>query len=411
MKILFVNNFFSSYGGAEKLMLNQAKLLSKNGHSVEFFATDREPFANAEYDYKKYFTRYTDYKRLGSFESIKVLPKILYNIESECALMNLITRVKPDIVHCHNIYYHLTPSVITACKRLKVPVVMTLHDPRLMCPGGTMMLKSETYCNGEHCIKGNPLFAMLYRCRNSSLAQSIVSTLEYTINKVSGIYDYVSLFICPSRAIYNLAQSSGIEQNRLAVLNNFIADELIKPSPVYSNKGYFLYAGRLAREKGVHYLIEAAKFLPKNIEFHIVGSGPEEESLKQTASPNIKFSGYLESEELKKEYNGCIATILPCNWFETFGLTIAESFAYGKPVIASNIGAIPELVSHGIDGFLFEPGNAQQLSHYVYKLYTELELAALMGKSARHKAKRLFGPDLHYKDLVKIYKSVNCALN
>lgn len=406
MKILFVNNFFSSYGGAEKLMLNQADLLARNGNEVVFFATDRQPFAINSYPHAKFFTKFTDFKKLNKLDSIKVLPRILYNTESEAKLTSLIAQTKPDIVHCHNIYYHLTPSVLSACKKAKIPVVMTLHDPRLMCPGGTMMLKSQSYCNNEYCVKGNPLYGLIYKCRNSSLKESLISTLEYSFNRACRHYDYVSLFICPSRAVYNLAEKSGIRRNRLTMLNNFIDDHLFERPLTYAHKGYFLYVGRLAKEKGVHYLIEAAKFLPKNIGFHIVGSGPEEENLRKKASPNIKFKGYLEGDKLRKEYSGCIASILPCNWFETFGLTIAESFAYGKPVIASRIGAIPELVTENQDGLLFKPGNVEELSHMIYKLYKQKELAALMGKNARQKAEKMFNSDLHYKNLIKVYISV-----
>ena len=406
MKVIFLNNFFSSYGGAEKLMLNQAELLTSKGNEVVFFATDRQPYAINSYPYAEFFTKFTDFKNLSKLNSIKILPRILYNPESEANLTSLLEQVKPDIVHCHNIYYHLTPSVFSACKKAKIPVVMTLHDPRLMCPGGTLMFKSQSYCDNEYCVKGNPLYGLVNKCRNNSFKESLISTLEYSFNRIYRHYDYVSLFICPSKAVYNLAEKSGIRRNRLKILNNFIDDSLFERPPVYANKGYFLYVGRLAKEKGVHYLIEAAKFLPKNIDFHIVGSGPEEENLKKKASLNIKFKGYLEGNKLRKEYANCIATILPCNWFETFGLTIAESFAYGKPVIASRIGAIPELITEKKDGLLFEPGNAEELSHMIYKLYKEKELAALMGKNARQKAEKMFNSDLHYKNLIKAYISV-----
>ncbi len=415
MKILFINNFFAAYGGAEKLMLNQACLLSEKGHQVVFFATDKQPFAREDYEYAEFFPKFTDYKALTGVEAIKNLPGSFYNSESEAKLLRLLNLVEPDIVHCHNICYHLTPSVLSACRKFNVPVVMTLHDPRLVCPGGTMMYKSRSYCSKEHCVRGNPFYGLICKCRNSSLKQSLVSTFEYLFSRANGFYDYVSLFICPSRAVYNLAEKSGINPGRLVVLNNFIDEGLFEVPPVFSNSGYFLYIGRLAREKGVHYLIEAAKFLPKNIEFHIAGDGPEKQNLeRQTESlalPNIKFRGYLEGDRLKKEFSGCIATILPCNWFETFGLTIAESFAYGKPVIASRIGAIPELVSENTDGLLFEPGNEEQLSQAVYRLYRERELVAEMGKNARHKAKKLFNRELHYKNLIKVYNFAKSGLN
>lgn len=410
MKILFVNNFFSSRGSAGKLVLSQAGLLKEKGHETAFFATNKRPFAYEPYIYEQFFPEYLEFKDRNSLDAIINPGRFFFNIEAKEKLSEMISHVRPDIVHCHNIYHHLTPSVIAACKELNVPVVMTLHDSRLICPVGTMMFRAQEYCRREFCVKGNPLFGLINRCRDSSLYLSMVSTREFSFNRKSGLFDYVSLFICPSKAAFNLAGKSGISGRRLEVLNYFIEDNLLEQSPTFSNRGYFLYFGSLVKEKGLHLLIEAAKLLPKNIKFHIVGEGPESEYLSGQAErlglSNIKFRGYLDNEDLKEEIAGCVAAVFPCNSFETVGLTIAESFAQGKPVIAGKIGAARELISNYQNGVLFESGSVEQLCQAVYWIYTQRDAAVEMGKRAHAKAQLLFNSKFHYKKLIKIYEFV-----
>lgn len=191
--------------------------------------------------------------------------------------------------------------------------------------------------------------------------------------------------------------------------NNFVDDSKFDIKPVFENKGYFLYVGRLSKEKGCHYLLEAMSKLDDKVELHIVGYGNEEENLKEQAKKlnlkNVHFLGFRTGSELEEEFKNCIATILPCNWFESFGLTIVESFVYGKPAIASKVGGIPELVENNETGIVFEPGNVEELTLAINRLSTNPELAVQMGQKARIKAETLYRQDLYYSKLIEIYNS------
>jgi len=215
-------------------------------------------------------------------------------------------------------------------------------------------------------------------------------------------------FICPSQAIANLVVLSGKDKSRIHVVNNALANEKFQIEPCYENKGYFLYVGRLEKTKGLHYLIEAMKHVPRNVKLHIVGKGNREEDLKKQASSlgldNIDFLGFRSGKELEEEYKNCIATILPCNWFENFPTTILESYAYGKPVIASKLGGIPEMIDNGISGILTEPTDINGLANAMNRLLNDKELVVNMGKAGRVKLERLFNPNVHYDKLLNVYK-------
>jgi len=389
-------------------MYDQASVFRKNGHEVYFFATNKKPYFEEDYAYNRFFSEYTDYKSLDMRSSLKYLLKPFYNYEARDKLDNFLDIKRPDIIHCHNICYHLTPSIFEPCKKRKIPIVMTLNDPRLMCPGGTLLFKNSTYCHEQYCISGSSLHCLINKCRNNSLKASFIATAENLFNRIKRFYDSVDVFVCPSNAMRDLAINSGIDPDRLIVLNNFIPETISSAKPEYGNKGYFLYTGRLAAEKKVDHLIEAVSMLPE-IKLHIAGTGPEEENLKKLTRElnafNVKFWGFLSGKQLEQEYKNCIATVLPCDWFETFGLTIIESYAYGKPVIASRIGAIPELVENYKNGILFDPGNIKELASAINRLYTDKHLVAEIGKFNRNQALDLYTLEAHYQNLFSIYKS------
>jgi glycosyltransferase involved in cell wall biosynthesis len=220
----------------------------------------------------------------------------------------------------------------------------------------------------------------------------------------------VDAVLCPSKAIAELAARGGVKREKLYHINNFI-DENTKNNQLQENKqDYFLYVGRIDSEKGINYLIDAMKTLQKDISLHIVGSGTEEEYYKRLAEENnldnIKFLGYKSGIELEEEYKNCIATILPCNWFENFPRSILESFFYGKPSIASKVGGIPEMIDNGKNGFIFEAGQANKLSELIKAMYSDKELSAKMGENARIKADREYNADDYANKVIDIYRQI-----
>ena len=390
MKILLINDFFSDVGGAETYTYGLAKILEKNGHEAFFFSTDYQPYFIENYKYAKYFPKYIDFSSLAKTALPQYAIRFFYNFEAERKLDVYLKEIKPDIIHCSSVINYLTCSMLKACNKNNIPVVMTFHGARLIeNKNDTKYLEKDKTCKNK--------------------LVKIAEEIEFLFRKTHKLYDTIAYFICPSQATYKLALEANIKKEKLVVVNNFISELYFKFQPEYTNKGYFLFVGRLVKEKGVHYLLEAMNRLP-NIKLHIVGKGLEEDNLKKQAKQlglsNVEFLGFKTGIELEEQYKNCIANILPCNWFEIFGLTIVESFAYGKPVIASNVGAIPEIIKSGKQGIIFEPGNVDELTEAIKKLHSDNELAIEMGKNARLKAESLYDPQVHYNHLIEVYNSV-----
>ena len=410
MKILLINEYFSYQGGSENSTYNIGNILRKNDHEVFFFAFNKKPYIEQDYQYACFFPEYiipNDHSGAKKL-LLKLLQRInlVYNFQTEKKLDQLIKVINPDIVHI-NCLLALSPSVFKACYKNNIPMVMTLRIAELFCPVISMMQKNKTHCKDELCVAGNPLHCIINRCNPKGYLRSAFSVAKYLAIKILNLHNKVSIFICPSQAMLKLASRSGIKKEKYIHIPNFINDSWFEIQPEYSNKRYFLYVGRLSFEKGLHYLIEAMKRLP-GIKLRIVGTGHEEKNLKKQAEllENVEFLEFRTGKNLEEEYKGCIATILPCIWFETFGLTIVESFTCGKPVIASKVGGIPEIIEDGINGILVEPGNVDNLVNAIKKLHSNNNLVIEMGKNGRAKAENNYTPQIHYEKLIKVYNTL-----
>ncbi len=408
MKIAHINKFFCAVGGAEKIMLHEAQLLQERGHEVYFFASDRQPYFIEDYQYASYFSKYTPYSKLPAAQAVMNIPKLVYDVDTQKKLDCFLKEFKPDIVHMHEFFYNLTPSIIKACKQNNTPVIMTLHTARLVCPTGKVMLKGKSLCDEVYCAKGNSLHCIVNNCFEGNFKHSAIYAAEFAARKVHKLVEQIDHFISPSRALADLAMKSGFVENRISVVNNLLERHHFNVEPRYNNQNYFLYVGRLAHDKGVQYLIKAFSMLPKEIELHLVGTGPQEEDFKLMAKEygldNVRFLGFKSGKELYDIYKGCIASILTCYWFENFPTTILETFVNGKPAIGSNIGGIPEMVEPGVTGLLTEPANPEDIARAVETLYNDKQKAIEMGKNARKKAEENYHPDIHYEKLIEIYR-------
>ena len=314
MRILLVNQVFKMQGGTETIAINTYNMLKVQGHEVFFFATDEGEYYEKDYKYSKYFP----HSVYSAKEYIKNPIAYYWNFKAAKLFSQMIEDVKPDIIHIHSL---ISPSILKVCKDKKIPTIMTLHMMPSVCPSTTFLYKNKTICSDFKCKNGNYLNCLFNQCRDNSLEASLRKTILSYVFAKTNVYSAISYFICPSDALRKYVSMTNIckEKSKIITINNFLTDEELSITPNYSNKGYFLYLGRLSEEKGLRYLLEAIKDLPRDIELHIVGTGAEEENLKQYAKENnlnnIKFLGFKNREEIKEEYQNCIASILPCNWF------------------------------------------------------------------------------------------------
>ena len=407
MKILIINQFCNMQAGTEVISTSTFNILKKQGNDVYYFAFDKKPYFIDDYEFAKYFPK----NNMSTFEYLKNPLKYYWNYEAAKKLEKYIDEIKPEIIHIHSL---MSPSILKVCKNKKIPTIMTLHMLPSQCPATKFLYKNKEYCKNFKCKNGNYWYCIFNKCGNGSLERSIrKSLLSYIFNKTKA-YSDIKYFICPSNALRDCVRLSNItnDKNKIITINNFLSNEELKTIPNYNNKGYFLYIGRLSKEKGLNYLLEALKELPQDIKLKIVGTGEEENNLKQYAKENnldnVEFTGFKNRNEIKDYYQNCIATILPCNWFENFPTSNIESFINGKPVIASNIGGIPEQVEHNKTGLLFEPTNIEQLKANLLTYWNNKDLVIEHGKNAYKKAIIHYTEERYYTELFSLYeKGVN----
>ena len=404
-KILYINGDFCNESGASVIARNTYYLFKNNEYDAEIFTTEN-CFDEKGYKYANLFS-----KDIRSFkEYIKNPIKYYYNREAQYKIEKLLDDFNPNIVHIHSLRIpSLTYSVLKPIIKRRIPIIMTLHDCFLVCPMMTLIKG-----NGENCVdvkcKGFNKFNCVFNNCGKNIEQSFRLALMSFVNKITGYDKYITKFITPSEALKKLLINAniGIKESDTITVNTYVRTDDAKL--IQQNNGYFLYVGRLSKEKGINYLLKAMESLPRNIELHIVGKGPMfreiSDFIDSNNLSNIKLLGFVSDEVRKQEYQNCIATILPCNWFENCPATPMEGFTYGKPAIASNIGGIPEIVEHNITGFLVEPANVEQLKEYILKYWNNPDIVIEHGKNAYNKVTTLYCEKRYYNDLDKVYKEV-----
>jgi len=321
------------------------------------------------------------------------------------AIKRLINYSRPDIAH-FNIYYgQLTAAIIKPLKDAGIPIVQTLHDYRLVCPVASLV------SNGRICqdCEGHKFWRAIFKkCNRRSFLRSILSVVEVYFSQIFGSRDRVDHFIAPSEFSRKKHIELGIPAEKISVIPNFIdSANLNKES---RNLGeYFLYFGRIEKNKGIFTLLEAFADI-QHVPLLIVGAGESFEEvqklIKQKSLRHIQLLGFRQGKELERLIEKSICTLIPSECYETFGLTILESFVYSRPVIGSRIGGIPEVITDKVDGFLVDPGNAHQLKEKVLWLVENPRKAIKMGAAGRDTSERLFNSEVYYQKLMGVYQKV-----
>lgn len=398
MDLLYINNYSYLRGGSERIFLGEMQILKQHEHSVAAFAR-QSPHDDDSADYK-FYPPNLETATLGfSWAALKTVKEIIYSNTVKKALASMIEYVRPDIAHAHNIYGRLTTSVLDVLQEKGVPVVMTLHDLKLLCPS-YLMLNHGMVC--ERC-KGKRFYnAILTKCHKNSYAASTIYAFETWLNHFRRKYDVVRFFIAPSRFLLNKHLEYGYSDDRFVYLPNFIDNSYIKPS--YKKGKYWLYFGRLSGEKGINTLLKAFLKFESKIPLIVAGDGPERRQLESHGIPNVRFTGFLHGNALLKAISGALCVVMPSECYENSPLSVLEAMACGKPVIGSRIGGIPELIRENETGYLFEPGDIDDLLSKMMCVFdlTDRDIQE-MGRSAKRRVERDFSAAAHYRMLMEIY--------
>ncbi len=406
MKFVFANKYYFLKGGAERYMFDLAALLERHGHEVVPFAMrDRR---NAATPWRRHFVSPVRTERVSfSLAGARTAGRMLYSFEAKRKFARLLDRARPDLVHVHNIYHQISPSILPEAARRGIPVVLTAHDYKLVAPNYTL------YHDGAVCEHTKPdrwWEAVRNRCVKGSKLAGALEAAEMWLHRRLGLYARnVARIVCPSRFVMALLEEYGIPGDKLVHVPHFIDPAAWTPS---FEGGYALFVGRLSQEKGAAALVRAAAARPE-IPVHVVGAGPEEQLLKDLArrlgAENVVFRGWLEGEDLRREYAGSRFVVVPSLWYEVFGLTVLEAYASGKPVIASQMGGLAELVRDGETGALVSAGDADGLAALMAELWAEPGQCEAMGREARAWVERDFGPKAHYRRIMAVYEEARRA--
>jgi len=400
--LLSVNNYFYRRGGAEVVFSSQNEMLSNLGWKIVPFAMKHEK--NDESIYADGFVDEIEFgKSYGLMQKLSMASKIVYSFEARKKIEQCINNTSPDIAHLHNIYHHISPSILSSLKNKQVPIVMTLHDLKIACPA-YKMLTHDGVC--ERCKSGSFLPLIQQKCNKNSKGLSALIAFESTVHKALKSYEKVDKFIVPSKFYLEKFVEWGWDRSRFVYIPNCIEISHFKADVTPGTS--FVFFGRLSEEKGMMTLLKAAVIADVPVE--IVGEGELSQQARDYAAEHeldVQFHGYQRGEDLYAIIRGARAIVLPSEWYENAPISILEAYALGKPVIGADIGGIPEMVREGETGLLFPSGDHHALAEALKTVQgmPDRELAA-MGKEGRQWVEASFSAEQYQQSLLKLYREL-----
>jgi len=406
LRILLVNTSHFYGGGDSTYTLNLAELLRSKGHIVAFFAMQDErnlPDPNSDLFVSNIDFRELN-KRHGITNGVRVLTRTIYSREARRKFHQIIDRFSPDIIHLQNIMGHISPSIIFEARKRNIPMVWTLHDYKLICPN-THFLIDTTGEICEACTGGRYYQPVLKRCKKGSLLASSMASLEAYSHRLMKVRDQIDAFITPSKFLRTKLIANGFIPAKVHHIPHYLPEDLFQATP--KNDNYMLYLGRLTTIKGVNILMEASEKVP-DIRIRLAGrlEEPFKSKLLNLMPNNVEYLGVVHDKELRQLLANSTALVMPSVWYENQPFSILEAFACEKPVIASDLGGMKELVLHLERGILVPPGNASALAEAMLSIVESPQEVLRMGTNAREYAVANHYPNVHYRQLMDIYAQV-----
>jgi glycosyltransferase involved in cell wall biosynthesis len=388
LRVVQLFNQQRSHGGEETAVLSTVELLRSRGVETKLLMATSRGIEN------------------GVFSKLQAAGNGIYSISSRRQVTNLLREFQPDVMHAHNLYPLLSPSVLAAGRRAGVPVVYSVHSQILTCPTWYNVYDGRL-C--ERCFGGREYSCILQNCRGNLFESVAYAARSASARKLGLIAKNVTLMITGSEFMRDRLSRAGYERERIAVIPN----KVDAPSAPTSEVGSFvLYVGRLSQEKGIDVLLAAAAKTPE-ILYRVAGSGPERGRLESKAPSNVRFEGWVDDDGLAKLYRHSRVLVVPSITYEVSGPTVLyEAMAHGVPTIGSRIGGIVETVVEGETGELFDPGNVDELVDHVRAIWTDPVKAANMGRQGRERALEVYSSDRFFGDTMAAYdraKELDCA--
>ncbi|MGB0115896.1 MAG: glycosyltransferase family 4 protein [Terriglobales bacterium] len=408
MRILYCNKYNYLFSGTEAYLFDLMQRMEDRGQDVALFSMDHG--SSPAFAGRSYCIPHLDFKDpdVGFLKKVKMAAHAIYSPSARRAMRRCLADFSPDLAHIRGIYHHLSPSILWELKHQGIPVLYHINDFKILCPTYNFVANGRA-C--ELCSHGAFYHAATSGCYAGPRSSAMVLAAEAYLHKWLRTYERcVDMFLAPSEFVRKKLIASGLPARRIEVLPHFQA--LPANEDVTFDEGYLLYFGRLSAEKGVYELLRAMVQLP-HIPMIIAGDGPERPRLESLAKElnlnQVLFAGMVHGEKLEKLISGCSFSVFPSHAYETLGKSILESYAWGRPVIASDLGSRRELVEHGITGLLYTDGDRNQLARSIGFLFDRPDLIEKMGAAARKRVKDKHDPEQHMAKLLELYSRLTSA--
>jgi glycosyltransferase involved in cell wall biosynthesis len=392
VKVLLLHNRYKFIGGEETVVRAEQDLLKNQGHQVDLWEISNDGI-------------------VGLLGKAKAAIDSIYSSSSKQKTSDAIARLNPDIVHVHNFFPLLSPSVYDACDLAKIPVVHTLHNYRLGCPNA-MLFRQGKSC--EDCLGHKlPWQGVVHGCYRDSRAESAAVAAMLAFHWWRGTWqNRVNAYIVLTAFQKEKMIMAGLPEDKIYIKPNYVCEPIVgaRQCLAPTSSEYALFVGRISIEKGITTLIDAYLQHNLRIPLKIAGNGPLLPELKakvQAAGLEqaIEFLGHQDKSAVWQLMQNARFLVFPSIWYETFGLTMVEAFACGLPVVASRLGSMAEIVEDGVTGLHFEVGNAKDLAEKMQWAYDRPEVMQQMGNNARGVYENYYTPQDNYRQLMDIYQA------
>jgi len=386
LKILLVHNAYQQPGGEDVVFDQERLMLDNAGHEVLVYRR-----SNWEVD------EYRGVRRVA------LAKRTLWASDTRREFLQLLSKHKPDVVHVHNTFVMISPSIYSACYESKVPVVQTLHNYRLLCPAATFFRKGKV-C--EECVESSLWRSVKYGCYHGSRSATAVLALMLASHRARGTWQReITYFVALTEFSRRKFVEGGLPAERILVKPNFVHPD---PGARTGDGDYALFVGRLSPEKRVSTVLAAWMRHHLQIPLCVIGGGPDRAQLEEQAAhgglTNIRFLGQVPRAQTLQAINNARFLVFSSEWYENFPVTIAESFACSTPVITSRMGAMEEIVSDGRTGLLFAPGDPDDLAQKVEWAWNHPAEMRSMGMEARREYESKYTAEKNYPMLMEIYR-------
>lgn len=381
MRILLVHNEYIHKGGEDTVLANEAALLKSRGHDVVLATVSNRSIAGA----------------IGQLKAALSTPS---SPSGAAWMRRQLAEIRPDIVHVHNFFPLLSPSLYRVCNERRVPVVQTLHNYRTIC-ANAMLTRDDVPC--ELCVTGSPYQGVRYRCYRNSAVATLPLARMIAHHRAAGTWrDRVDRFIALTDFARSRFLAAGFPSEKVVAKPNFVADP---GPPVSSSDGeHVLFVGRLAPEKGIATLLDAWRSL--DLPLVVAGDGPLlplVEAGATATSGRIVALGWKSSAEVAAEMRRARFLVMPSTWYEGFPMTLVEAFALARPVLVSRLGSMAEVVEDGFNGLHVNPGDPEDWAAKIRWAFEHPQEMAAMGRNARALYEQRYTAERNYDQLMAIY--------